>query len=342
MADTVINPDKQITFSGKLAAGLLLVFFTAAAIYLLMAYWPNKMPPIKEGDDGAWYTNQRFNITLIENDSLKAADSKSIQNKIDTIEKQLAAKKDSLKTKADSIAFANLTDSLKKLKTKKEAPANTDPCIKECERIHLNRILLILVALMGFLGNMVHIASSFTSYVGNGTFLRSWVLWYFVKPFTAAGLAIIVYFIIRAGFLSYGAGASGISLYGIMALSALAGLFTDSATLKLKEVFEVIFKPRDERTGKLQGDTEVTVTSITPSTVAATGDTVLILTGKGLNTADIKITMDNAEIKPAVQTAERLEIKYSPAPAALTAKKTVLVITNKAGKTIFNKEIAIS
>lgn len=343
MADPTPNAPNQISLAGKIIAGLLLIFFTATAIYLTMAYWPNKMPPIKDGDDGAWYTNECFKITLIEKpDSALVRQINANQAAIDSIDLQIKTKKDSLKTKADTLFFNSLSASLKKLETVKASLAKSNPVIETDKRIHLNTILLILVALMGFLGNMVHIASSFTSYVGNGTFLRSWVLWYFVKPFTAAGLAIIVYFIIRAGFLSYGAGAGGISLYGIMALSALAGLFTDSATLKLKEVFEVIFKPRDERTGKLQGDADFTVASIAPATISANGESTLILTGKALNLADTKITIDNAEIKPAVQTAEKLEIKYTPTAAAVTAQKAVLVITSKAGKTLYTKEIAVS
>lgn len=342
MADSTTTTENQINFWGKLTAGLLLIFFTSAAIYFTMAYWPNKMPPIKDSDDEAWYTRQLFNITLIEKpDSSSSQALKAAQLKMDSVDKQIAARKDSLRTKADTAAFTMLTDSLKKLKTIKANLADNNPGIYQGKRIHLNNILLILVALMGFLGNMVHIASSFTSYVGNGTFLRSWILWYFVKPFTAAGLAIIIYFIIRAGFLSYGSGAAGISLYGIMAMSALAGLFTDSATLKLKEVFEVIFKPKDERTGKLQGDVDFAVASIAPATIPAGAEATLVLTGKGLNMADIKIAIDNAAIKPAVQTAERMEMKYMPTAAAVAAKKAVLLITDKAGKTLYTKDITV-
>jgi len=203
--------------------------------------------------------------------------------------------------------------------------------------MHLNTILLLLVALMGFLGNMVHIATSFTTFVGMGTFQRNWVLWYFVKPFTAAGLAIIVYFIIRAGFLSYGSGASSVSLYGILALSALAGLFTDSATLKLKEVFEVIFKPKDERTGKLEGD-GLSISAISPDPIPATGVSMLTITGKNLNTAGLKITIDGAAVTPVTNTADKLEIKYTPAAGAT---KAVLVFADKAGNVLSTKEINI-
>ena len=188
---------------------------------------------------------------------------------------------------------------------------------------------------------MVHIASSFTSFVGNETFKRSWILWYFVKPFTASGLAIIIYFIIRAGFLSYGAGAGGVSLYGVLSIAALAGLFTDSATLKLKEVFEVIFKPKDERKDKLDGD-EFSVATIFPETIPTTTESILALTGKNLDKADIKITIDNTVITPTSKTATLLTIKYTPIQTAVTAGKAVLLITDGTNKPLYAKDIKIA
>ena len=338
MADANTPTENQINFWGKLTAGLLLIFLTSAAIYLVIAYWPNKMPPIEKGDDGSWFTNQQFNVTLIEKtDCALKHEKDSLQKVSDSTQNIIVRLKDSIKTSKDSV----MTDSLQKLRVKLETEVAKK--IKDIEsiapekRIHLNTILLLLVALMGFLGNMVHIATSFTTFVGMGTFQRNWVLWYFVKPFTAAGLAIIVYFIIRAGFLSYGSGASSVSLYGILALSALAGLFTDSATLKLKEVFEVIFKPKDERTGKLEGD-GLSISAISPDPIPATGVSMLTITGKNLNTAGLKITIDGAAVTPVTNTADKLEIKYTPAAGAT---KAVLVFADKAGNVLSTKEINI-
>jgi len=340
MTDTTNNnpAENQINFWGKLTAGLLLIFLTSSAIYFVIAYWPNKMPPIEKGDDGAWFTNQRFKVTLIEKtDCALKNETDSLQKISDSTKKIIAGLKDSIKASSDSVR----TDSLQKLRTKLENEvekrAKQMDSIAPEKRIHLNTILLLMVAMMGFLGNMVHIATSFTTFVGMGTFQRNWVLWYFVKPFTAAGLAIIVYFIIRAGFLSYGSGASSVSLYGILALSALAGLFTDSATLKLKEVFEVIFKPKDERTGKLQGD-GLTISAISPDPIPAAGDSMLTVTGKNLNMAGLKITIDGIAVTPVTNTAEKLEIKYTPAAGAT---KAVLVFADKSGNVLSSKEIAV-
>lgn len=354
MPDNESNIETEITSWGKFLAGFLLIVFTFVTIYYVIAYWPDKMPPLDKGDNGAWYTNKPFHIDLVENtgnaDSATIYAKDSLHKILESTEKEITQLKSNLKTdsiKMDSATYRlhadslkNFNDSATKLKAQILLIKSSPPKDENDSWIHLNSILLILVALMGFLGNMVHIASSLTSFVGNGSFKRSWILWYFVKPFTAAALAIIVYFIIRAGFLSYGTGAAGVSLYGILSLSALAGLFTDSATLKLKEIFEVIFKPKDERQDKLT-DSEISVTSVSPSTIPQAVESVITLKGTNLDTAGIRITFDGNEIKATTATKDTIIIKYTPTPAAIAAAKTVLALTAKSGKPV-TKEILIS
>lgn len=349
MSDNTSTPDtitaKEISSWGKFLAGLLLIILTSAAIITVTAYWPNKMPPIKDGDDGAWYTRKWFNIILIEkSDCMVIHYNDSIHRVLVSTEDNITRLKDTIRIK-DTIKGAPALDKLKDSLVALEALTlnlkKDHASFESGKRIHLNTILLILVALAGFLGNMVHIASSFTSFVGNGSFKRSWILWYCVKPFTAAGLAIIVYFIIRAGFLSYGTGAGGISLYGILALSAFAGLFTDSATLKLKEVFEVIFKPKDDRQDKL-GDPVISVISVSPESIPPAVESTLTLKGTSLDTPDLKITFDGIATKAATATKDTIEIKYTPTAAAIAAAKTVLVVTDKSGKSFLTKNITIN
>ena len=336
----------EITFWGRLAAGVLLIVFTAVAITTLMAFWPNKMPDFSKGDDGAWYTRKMFDVTLIEDSAhatMPGGDSANIKAIEDSI-------KNAGSLKLDSATVVRLKASMNQMHPM-EMNSN-EKCMAACpvKKIHLNTILLLLVALMGFLGNMVHIASSFTSYVGNNTFKRSWILWYFVKPFTAAGLALIVYFIIRAGFFSYGSGAAGISLYGILSMSALAGLFTDSATLKLKEVFEVIFKTRDDRKDKLNGDDSsdadtvaaAVISTVSPESISAAGGTITI-TGTGLDEAGIIITMAGTDItSTATISAEKIELTYTPTAEDIAAGNTALVIADSAGKTLNSTTITVT
>lgn len=339
MADTNPTTSSEISLLGKITAGFLLIAMTVAAIVMMMAYWPNKMPDFKVGDDGAWYTRQCFNVTLIECKDTSSKLTRPVpQAGNDSLKKNAVAGKDSLGARKDSSQLKPKDSAHKQEAVSQNGSDDCNPCNVK-KRIHLNTILLLLVALMGFLGNMIHIATSFTTFVGNDSFKRSWVLWYFVKPFTAAGLALIVYFIIRAGFLSYGSGASGISLYGILAISALAGLFTDSATLKLKEVFEVIFKPKDERTDKL-GDT--VIASVSPLTIPATGEATITLAGKSLDKAGLKISVDGQAVTAASITADAVTFKYTPTAAAISARKAVLLVQDKDGKTLSTKDISIT
>jgi len=352
MSDNESDTKPEITSWGKFLAGVLLIAFTFIAIYHVIAYWPNKMPPPDKGDNVSWYTNRPFHIDLIENhgdtDNTIIHARDSLNNALASVEKEIAKLKNSLRSDSIKRDLSILSDSLKKyddsafkLKATELELKSNNPRYDDANRIDLNTILLILVALMGFLGNMVHIASSFTAFIGNGTFKRTWILWYFVKPFTAAALAIIIYLVIRAGFLSYGTGAAGISLFGVLSLAAFAGLFTDSATLKLGEIFDVIFKPKDNRQDKLL-EPEILVTSVSPLTIPQTGPSTIILKGQNLDTQGIKITIDGNEVKATTTTKDTIEIKYTPTPAAITAAKALLVVMDKSDKPKFTKEIIIT
>ncbi|MGH9631444.1 MAG: hypothetical protein ACRD7E_24330, partial [Bryobacteraceae bacterium] len=68
----------------------------------------------------------------------------------------------------------------------------------------------------------------------------SWAWWYFLRPWIGAALALVVYFVIRAGLIT-GAGeaaTANLNPYGIASLAALSGMFSRQATEKLKDVFE--------------------------------------------------------------------------------------------------------
>ena len=101
-----------------------------------------------------------------------------------------------------------------------------------------------------------------------------------------------------------------------------------------------MFKQKDERTGKLEGD-EVTVASFSPDSIAQTGESTLTVMGKNLNAAGLKITMGDAVVTTATKTAEKLEIKYTATPAAIAAGKVYLLITDNTGKQVYSKDILI-
>lgn len=330
----------QITWVGKLSAGIFLIAATVFAITTLFAYWPNKMPAPGKGDD-AWYTNTRYEIILIEKDSCGAKatiegvcrmiDSlKVTKDSLDIVIKVKMEAKDSAGVKKDSGELKKINETLTNIRAGKHVTAGVSSSTGNAGRIHLNTLLLILVSTMGFLGNMIHIAASFTSFVGNGTFKKSWILWYFVKPFTAAALALIVYFIIRAGFIGYGSDASSVSLYGVLCLAALAGLFTDNATLKLKEIFDVVFKPKDERGDKLD-DFKIMISSIKPDKIDRAVPTKIIIEGKNFDKKKLVVKMNNVAVPGVVVTATKIEFIYTVAEADRDKTSFEMLITDEAG-----------
>jgi hypothetical protein len=68
-----------------------------------------------------------------------------------------------------------------------------------------------------------------------------------------------MYLAIRGGFLTGSSDSSSVNKFGICAIAALAGAFSDTAFLKLREVFLTLFKPKDDRSGKVD-DTKLQIT----------------------------------------------------------------------------------
>jgi len=100
--------------------------------------------------------------------------------------------------------------------------------------------LLLIVALSGALGALVHALRSLYWYVGNRALVRSWAAMYVLLPFIGTTLALIFYLVIRGGFFSPQATVQQTSPFGFAALAGLVGMFSPQAVLKLKDVAETI------------------------------------------------------------------------------------------------------
>lgn len=99
---------------------------------------------------------------------------------------------------------------------------------------------LLIVAIAGALGSLVHVLRSFYWYVGNRELIWSWVAKYILLPFVGTAIGLVFYLIIRGGFFSPQAGVQQTSPFGFAALAALAGLFSEQAILKLQKVAETL------------------------------------------------------------------------------------------------------
>jgi len=180
--------------------------------------------------------------------------------------------------------------------------------ISEQGTLHINTIMFLLVALAGFTGNMIHVATSFTNYVGAEKFKRSWLLWYFVKPFTASAVALIFYLVLKAGLLNFD-GSNGANPFGIVILSALAGLYTDKAMLKLEEIFVIIFKPKDDRPDKLEDN--IKITGISPQTIDKDKENSYTVSGENLDKGNLTLFVNDEPVSNPEVTATAIKFKYT-------------------------------
>jgi hypothetical protein len=117
--------------------------------------------------------------------------------------------------------------------------------------------LLAVVALTGALGGQIHVLRSFAWYVGNRQLKLSWLMQYFLTPFVAASLALVFYFVVRAGFISADASVASNNVYGFAGLAGLVGLFSSMAVNKLKHMAEELLglpeRGLDDVPQKLEG-----------------------------------------------------------------------------------------
>ena len=102
--------------------------------------------------------------------------------------------------------------------------------------------LILLVALVGALGASIHMGTSFALFAGKSELAGDWLWWYLLRPFLGAALGTILYLIVRGLLFSGTADAKAINLYGILAFSGLAGMFSKQAIEWLRQVFDQMFR----------------------------------------------------------------------------------------------------
>lgn len=318
------NDGNEITPVGKAFAGACIIFFTFFSAFCLVGHWPDRIPGPKENTTSL-YTFKWFHVKLVDS----IATTTTVEPEPAVIA-DLNKAEDSIQAKSDSAADST-TPVVKEVQ---ETPPMASYAGSGEQLIHINTLLLILVAVAGFLGNMIHISASFTSYIGAGKFRKSWILWYCVKPFTAAALAIAVYFVFRGGFLNMSDDSSNINIYGLMTISIFSGLFTDRTTLKLKEVFEVLFRPKEERPDQLKnGGLKITTVNAAPLEVGQ--PTVITLIGEKMDEGKVDISVGDDIIQDMERKPDSISFTYT-LPEALKDKSTVLLSVKPENATTAN------
>jgi hypothetical protein len=175
----------------------------------------------------------------------------SVDENEKTVEEAQAEAEVNSKSDAQKRADQAQRDAAEDLKSKRsdEQKANaSDVETILAHKINRELDLLCLVLLAGALGAFLHMAQSFTDYIGNRTLKGQWASWYYFRPFIGAGLAFVLYALVRGGFMAIATGtnakASELNPFGLVGVAALAGMFSKAATMKLGEVFDTLFKTK--------------------------------------------------------------------------------------------------
>ena len=186
--------------------------------------------------------------------------------------------------------------------------------------------LLLMVLCAGALGTFVHAVGSLADYIGNQKTISSWFWWYITRPFLGATMALIFYAVLRGGFLTgTAADVRVVNPFGAIAVAALVGMFSDKASLKLKEIFDTLFKSDDKRTGKLAGPV---VTRLNPATVrSATGQPleIKILGDRLGKTTAVKV--NGAERKPDAVSEKEVTLKLTVDDTKNAGQVKISVVT---------------
>jgi hypothetical protein len=129
--------------------------------------------------------------------------------------------------------------------------------------------LMLLALLAGALGGCLHALRSLWWYAGNRELVNSWIPMYLLLPINGAVIAVIFTWIVASGLLPQITSTSETFII-ILALAALVGLFSQQATLKLRQIANAFFaepgegKDRAPQTTRAGGVTDDNDDSDTP------------------------------------------------------------------------------
>jgi magnesium-transporting ATPase (P-type) len=98
--------------------------------------------------------------------------------------------------------------------------------------------LLTIVVLMAAIGSVTVMTLVFAARAGHGTLEQTYLWWYVTRPVSAAGIGVLVYMFIVAGFFDFAKIEDGSTpaLVIAAAVGALAGLFTDQVLDRVRWV----------------------------------------------------------------------------------------------------------
>jgi hypothetical protein len=106
-------------------------------------------------------------------------------------------------------------------------------------RTNREKNLIIVNTLFGILGGSTYGLASVTTWIGNNKYGKSWTLWYISRPIIGGALALMFFFLLRAGLV--GGFPVNVGDFGFAAISIIIGLLTTTAMKKIRDIFDVLF-----------------------------------------------------------------------------------------------------
>ncbi len=218
--------------------GLYLLVVSIILLFFVIKLWPidtnylpidNKYLREQSIPNNAWTVQSKQNVDpdsklTKQNETLNSVD---IKNKGTVLPIKNVVDSDKYETKLYDLS---IEDSLKN-RSLLDSPNNVP-------EIHMILIAIIL----GALGSCLHAITSLTIYLGNQKYNRNWAPWYFFRPITGAILSLVVYVVVRAGFITHIENVEG--FYIIAATACLVGLFSKQALDKLSDIFDILFQSK--------------------------------------------------------------------------------------------------
>jgi hypothetical protein len=113
-------------------------------------------------------------------------------------------------------------------------------------------LIATTMVLAGVVGACVYSLYAISLHLGAyKDFDKAWTWWYILRPIIGAGLAFIVYVLIRGGILTIGAEPKNLNFLGLTGISALVGLFTEHSMNKLRELADTAFGATPDEASKV-------------------------------------------------------------------------------------------
>ncbi|MFC5747023.1 IPT/TIG domain-containing protein [Actinomadura rugatobispora] len=183
-------------------------------------------------------------------------------------------------------------------------------------RMTREECLFVIVMAAGAIGGVVHALRSLYWYVGNRALRRSWLMMYLFLPFVGALLGLIVYLVLRGGLTSPTGGSSDVNPYGVTAIAALVGLFSQETAEKLRSVFATLLTPA--QAGRDQA-LPPQVHSVEPASGPV--GAVVVIRGAGLGSAS---AVRFGAVDAPVTDAGDDRVQTTVPPGAVTGRPTVI------------------